>query len=139
MTSLGKLILLASIFLLLLQNALASNVQIRVLNAKNGKPVANEKVSVQVKGVRDATEYRTDVEGNVNADLDPAAQVFAATEWWITCRKIGKGINPYISVGKIMQEGAVTENTCGRAKSETIKGRLIIFARKGSLIEHFQR
>ena len=92
-----------------------------------------------MKGVRDATEYRTDVEGNVNVDVDPTAEVFAATEWWITCRKTGKGINPYISVGKIVQEGAVTENTCGHAKSETIRGKLIVFARKASLIENFQR
>jgi hypothetical protein len=139
MTGFGKLILLPSTLVLLLQNASASTIQIRVLNAKNGKPVANEKVSVQVKGVRADTEYRTDVEGNGNVDVDPGAEVFSATEWWITCRKIGKGINPYISVGKIVQEGAVTENTCGRAKSETIKGKLIIFARKASLIENFQR
>ena len=139
MIGFGKIILLASTFVLLQQNASASTIQIRVLNAKNGKPVANEKVSVQVKGVRDATEYRTDVEGNVNVDVDPTAEVFAATEWWITCRKTGKGINPYISVGKIVQEGAVTENTCGHAKSETIRGKLIVFARKAFLIENFQR
>lgn len=35
-------------------------IQIRVLNAKNGERVANQKVSVAIKGHENATEYTTD-------------------------------------------------------------------------------
>ena len=114
-------------------------IQIRVLNAKNGKRVANQKVSVAVKGVKDATEYTTDAEGNINVNLPPEAEVFAATEWWTTCRKMESGVDPYVSVAKVLQEGVTVPNSCGKAKSETIKGRLVIFAKKSSLWTLFQK
>lgn len=126
------------IFAFCLQAA-ASTIQIRVLNAKNGERVANQKVSVGIKGVRGATEYTTDAEGNINVDLNPGAEVFVATEWWTTCRKMGSGVDPYVSVSRVLQEGVTVENTCGRAKEETIKGKLIIFAKKSSLIKLFQK
>jgi len=126
------------IFAFCLQAA-ASTIQIRVLNAKNGERVANQKVSVGIKGVRGATEYTTDAEGNINVDLNAGSEVFVATEWWTTCRKMGSGVDTYVSVRRVLQEGVTVENTCGRAKEETIKGKLIIFAKKSSLIKLFQK
>lgn len=114
-------------------------IQIRVLNAKNGNPVPNQKVSVAIKGTKNATEYTTDAEGNVNVDLPPEAEVFVATEWWTTCRKIENGVDPYIRVSKVLQEGVTVQNSCGHAKSETIKGKLVIFAKKSSLVRLFQK
>ena len=122
-----------------LQIATAATIQIRVLNAKNGTRVADQKVSVLIKGMKAATEYTTDAQGNINADLDPEAEVFVATEWWTTCRKTGSGVDPYISISRVLQEGVTVENTCGRAKTETIKGKLIIFAKKSSLIQLFNK
>ncbi len=43
---------------------LAQSVQVRVLDAKSGARVPNEKVSVLIKGEKDAREYTTDNEGN---------------------------------------------------------------------------
>jgi hypothetical protein len=114
-------------------------IQIRVLNAKNGERVANQKVSVAIKGTKDAIEYTTDAEGNINVDLPPEAEVFAATEWWTTCRKIESGVNPYVSVARVFQEGVTVPNSCGKAKSETIKGKLVIFAEKSSLWKLLQK
>jgi hypothetical protein len=114
-------------------------VQIRVLNAKDGERVANQKVSVLIKGTKNATEYTTDAEGDVNVDLPPEAEVFVATEWWTTCRKTESGVAPYVSVGRIFQEGVTVPNSCGRARTETIKGRLVIFAKKSSLVQLFQK
>jgi hypothetical protein len=114
-------------------------IQIRVLNAKNGERVANQKISVGIKGVKGATEYTTDAEGDINVNLPPEAEVFAATEWWTTCRKMESGVDPYVSVDKVLQEGVTVPNSCGRAKSETIKGKLVIFAKKSSLVELFQK
>jgi hypothetical protein len=114
-------------------------IQIRVLNAKDGERVANQKVSVLIKGTKNATEYTTDAEGDVNVDLPPEAEVFVATEWWTTCRKTESGVAPYVSVGRIFQEGVTVPNSCGRARTETIKGRLVIFAKKSSLVQLFQK
>lgn len=114
-------------------------IQIRVLNAKNGERVANQKVSVGIKGVKGATEYTTDAEGNINVDLPPEAEVFAATEWWTTCRKMETGVDPYVSASRVFQEGVTVPNSCGKAKSETIKGKLVIFAVKSSLWKLFQK
>jgi hypothetical protein len=128
-----------AILALCLQAAGASPIQIRVLNAKNGERVANQKVSVAIKGTKNATEYTTDAEGNINVDLDPGAEVFVATEWWTTCRKMESGVDPYVSVDRVFQEGVTVQNSCGHAKSETIKGKLVIFAKKSSLVQLFQK
>jgi len=72
-------VIAAFMLVLSVQTAAALPIQIRVLNAKNGKRVAGLKVSVLVKGAKDATEYTTDAEGNINVDLEPAAEVFVAT------------------------------------------------------------
>ncbi len=114
-------------------------IQIRVLNAKNGERVANQKVSVGIKGVKGATEYTTDAEGDINVNLPPEAEVFAATEWWTTCRKMESGVDPYVPVSRVFQEGFTVPNSCGKAKSETIKGKLVIFAQKSSLWKLFQK
>ncbi|MFZ0780378.1 MAG: hypothetical protein WAM86_04520 [Candidatus Sulfotelmatobacter sp.] len=114
-------------------------IQIRVLNAKNGERVANQKVSVGIKGVKGATEYTTDAEGDINVNLPPEAEVFAATEWWTTCRKMESGVDPYVPVSKVFQDGVTVPNSCGKAKSETIKGKLVIFAEKSSLWKLFQK
>jgi hypothetical protein len=116
-----------------------TQIQIRVLNAKTGERVANQKVSVAIKGTRDATEYTTDAEGNINVDLSPNAEVFAATEWWTTCRKTVSGVDPYVPVASVLRDGVTVPNSCGKAKSETIKGKLVIFAEKTSLWKLFQK
>jgi hypothetical protein len=94
----GTLAVGTVLFALCLQAAAEAplQIQIRVLNAKTGERVANQKVSVGIKGVKGATEYTTDAEGNINVDLSPEAEVFAATEWWTTCRKIESGVDPYV-------------------------------------------
>jgi hypothetical protein len=137
----GRLAVGAVLFALCLQAAGEAplQIQIRVLNAKNGERVANQKVSVAIKGVRDATEYTTDAEGNINVDLPPEAELFAATEWWTTCRKVESGVDPYVSAARVFQEGVTIPNSCGKAKSETIKGKLVIFAKKSSLVQLFQK
>ena len=137
----GTLVAGTVLFALCLQAAGEAplQIQIRVLNAKNGERVANQKVSVAIKGTKNATEYTTDAEGNINVDLPPEAEVFAATEWWTTCRKIESGVDPYVSAARVFQEGVTVPNSCGKAKSETIKGKLVIFARKSSLVQLFQK
>lgn len=120
-------------------NFLAQTIQVRVLDAKNGAPVPNEKVSVLIKGEKNARDYTTDSEGNFSLQLDPSASVFVATEWRVTCRTVTRGVVPFVPVSSILQQGFTDKNTCGRAKSETVKGKLIIFTRKPSLFENLKR
>ncbi len=138
--SLERLVVIA-VFAMCLQAMAATPIpiQIRVLNAKNGERVTNEKVSVAIKGAKNATEYTTDAEGNINLDLPLEAQVFVATEWWTTCRKIKSGVDPYVPASRVFQEGVTVPNSCGHANSETIKGRLVIFAKKSSRWKLFQK
>ena len=114
-------------------------IQVRVLDAKRGARVPNEKVSVLIKGEKNARDYTTDSEGNFSLQLDPSAFVFVATEWRVTCRTVTPGVVPFVPVSTILQEGFTDKNTCGRAKSETLKGKLIIFTRKASLFENLKR
>jgi len=139
--SFGRRLVGTAIFALCLQAAGEAPIpiQIRVLNAKNGKRVANQKVSVAVKGTKAATEYTTDAEGDIDIDLPAEAEVFVATEWWTTCRKIESGVDPYVPVSRVFHEGVTVQNSCGRAKYETIKGQLVIFAKKSSLVRLFQK
>ena len=117
----------------------AESIQVRVLNARNGDPVPNEKVSVLVKGEKDATEYRTDKDGDLSLQLDPSAFIFVATEWWVTRRHITPESASYVSVATIIDRGFTDENTCGHATEETIKGKFIIFARRASFFELFKK
>jgi len=117
----------------------AQTIQIRVLNARNGKRVPNEKVSLLIKGQRDAWEYKTDSLGDVTVNVTRDAAVFAATEWWVTCRRVTPGVVPFVPVKAILDVGFTAENTCGQAKSETIKGKYVIFARKPTFFEEFSK
>lgn len=119
--------------------AQAESIQVRVLNARNGDPVPNQRVSVEIKGEKDAREYTTDNEGNLSLQLEPSAYIFVATEWWVTCRHISPESASYVSVATIIDKGFTDENTCGHATEETIKGKFIIFARRASFFELFKK
>jgi hypothetical protein len=114
-------------------------IQLQVRNAKNGKPVVHQKVSVAIKGVRDASEYVTNAEGNIDLTLNTASEIIPSTEWWVTCRAINPTAPHWFSVTVIANEGISDENNCGRARSEPQKGKLILFARKASLAELFAK
>ena len=131
--SLTILVFLAS------QTIKAQSIHVRVLDGRSGNRIPDEKVSVLVKGEKGAREYTTNNEGDVTLSLDSSAQIFVATEWRVTCRAVKPGVVPYISVAKIIQDGVTEQNTCGHAKSETIKGKLVIFTRKASFFENFKR
>ena len=142
MKLLSKMMALTSLYIAaaITPTAIAQTIQVRVLNTKNGKPVANEKVNIDVRGVRVDRTYTTDSHGAFELQVDPAGSLFASTEWWITCseRKIPPNDN-HVPVQDVMDRGVTLRNTCGHAKSETIKGTLTIFAREASFIEKFQR
>ena len=121
------------------QTSVAEIIRIRVLNGHNGKPIANEQVSLYIKGEKDALSYTTDMNGTFTLDLDPSKEVLPSTEWWITCRKINPTAPHLFSVEAIHNDGATDENTCGKAKSEVIRGTLTIFARKASFFENMAR
>jgi hypothetical protein len=132
-------ILALAIFSIVNSTLLAQSVQVRVLDAKSGARVANEKVSVLIKGEKGAADYTTDNEGNFSLQVDPSALIYVATEWRVTCRHLTPGVVPFVPVATILRDGFTDQNSCGRAKSETVKGKLIIFARKSSVFENFKR
>lgn len=116
-------------------------IKIRVLNAKSGKPVGAEKVSIATKGVIDASEYTTDPDGSIRLMVSPASELTASTEWWRTCKPPYPYLDTktYSPVIRILQSGIVLQNTCGKARSEAHKGELVIFARKSTFFENMAR
>ena len=142
MNSLRSIILLLALAVLFLsgsRTAFAQSIQVRVLDARSGARVPNEKVSVLVKGEKAARDYTTDSDGNFSLQNEPSAFVYVATEWRVTCRHITPGTVPFVPVATIIQDVFTDDNACGQAKSETVKGKLIIFARKSSFFENFKR
>ena len=138
----SKIIVIALSISLYAQLASAETIQVLVKNAKNGQPVPNEKLSIQLYGERDAREYVTDKNGIAVIEIKPTDRIWAATEWWITCKKLANSPaqpSDYVLANDVLREGVTLSNTCGREKSEPIRGKLIIFARKASLIENLKR
>ena len=73
MNSLRSLLLLLTVLAISLvgrPNLFAQSVQVRVLDAKSGARIPNEKVSVLIKGEKNARDYTTDNEGNFTLQLD---------------------------------------------------------------------
>ena len=110
---------------------------VRVLNAKTGKPIAAEKISVAIRAIPDALEYKTDSTGYVQVRVSPDTEVMATTEWWHTCKPIYPYLDPrnYVQSHEIVRSGVVLPNTCGKARSEAREGELVIFARKATFFE----
>jgi hypothetical protein len=100
---------------------MAQSIQVRVLDARTGNRVPNEKVSVLIKGEKGARDFTTDSEGNFSLEPDPSASVYVATEWRVTCRHTTPGVVPFVPVSTILTDGFTEENTCGDVKSETVK------------------
>jgi hypothetical protein len=122
-----------------IQSLLAQSIQVRVLDGRSGSRIPNEKVSVLIKGEKDAREFRTDDKGDFMLLVEPSADIFVATEWRVTCRTTKPGVIPYVPVAQVLREGVTVPNSCGKAKSENIKGRLVIFSRKASFLENIKR
>ncbi len=91
------------------------------------------------KGARGVPAFKTDANGIVTVEVKPEDQIWVATNWWVTCRKIPPPAEvDYVPVESLLREGLVVQNTCGKAKSATFKGKLVIFARKRTLWEAFR-
>jgi hypothetical protein len=134
------LLLITSVaFLINVPSVSAETIRVRVLNGRNGKPVVHEKVSVFIKGDRDAADHTTDSNGTFTLDLDPLTEPLPSTGWWITCRTPQPAAPHLFSVQTIHDDGIVDENTCGKVRSEPIRGTLTIFARRATLFENMAR
>jgi hypothetical protein len=81
----------------------------------------------------------TDSNGTFTLDLDPLTEPLPSTGWWITCRTPQPAAPHLFSVQTIHDDGIVDENTCGKVRSEPIRGTLTIFARRATLFENMAR
>jgi len=120
-------------------SASALPIRIRVLDGHNGRPINGEQVSVAIQGQRDAMDYITDDQGDVTVDMPPSATFIPSTGWRVTCRNVNPTAPHWFSAQTVLNRGAVDENTCGKARSEQIKGTLTIFTRKATLLENLKR
>ncbi|MEO7029485.1 MAG: hypothetical protein ABI147_08775 [Acidobacteriaceae bacterium] len=124
------ILLLAVCCCLRSQEPTSTTIQVQVLNAKTGRRVAHEGVNVDFKGVRGVPAFQTDALGIATVAVKSGDRVWVATNWWVTCRDMHTGEADYIPVERILQEGFVVNNTCGKARTESMRGRITIFCSK---------
>lgn len=133
------IVVLGLLFFPLINASELSSINVRVLDARTGEPVPNEKVAVFIEGGKNAKDYQTDARGEFKLEIDLSARIYAATEWRVSCTPVKAGNVPYVPVSEIIQEGFTYENACGNARTEVIRDKLVIFARKASFFEKFRR
>jgi hypothetical protein len=141
----------------------AQTFQIRVLNGRNGRPIANKCTNVAItdKGnLRSGTliETQTDSEGIIKIRLTEQDAELNDQNQRLVCGVFGVlspvarygdtiGIRPFqvfcqehtpdfswlsmklFSTKQALQDGIVTENTCGHVKASAAPGEIILFVR----------
>lgn len=142
----------------------AQDIQIKVLNGRNGHPVTNECVNVWAGSRRgNSVILPTDQHGiveihlgkqradantrqgcnglaSVNSVLNYADTLEISADYYVDCRPFKKRPPwPAYSVRAIVQSGIATENTCGKFRAEVKPGELIFFVRPVHWWEAFRR
>jgi hypothetical protein len=131
--------MVAALLLFIGSAADAAPLRILVVDAHDGRPIKDTDVSVAILGQRGAYSYKTDASGAITIDAEPTTKLISSTGWRVTCRKTNP-MNPHwFLASTVIEQGVVDENTCGKARSEPIKGTLMIFTRRSTFFENMAR
>jgi hypothetical protein len=136
----------ASLMLLLLTSfsvlANAQLVTVQFLKGKNGKPI---KRGTRVwsyfnnKSGRQILEMHTDREGIIRFDAGGAESFEVSVVGFVPCgeQPVGAPAREY-SVEKVLRDGLLTTNNCGKLNSEPLSGKLLYFVRPATAWELFK-
>lgn len=122
----------------------AQDVHIRVLDGRNGQPVAKEHVQIILdnapKGTR-ALDLPTDKDGNAVLHFDGKAVSFEIeADYYIDCRPFQRNApRPFYSVDRVLSFGMATDNNCGKFRKSPQPGEIVFFVRPARWWERFQR
>jgi hypothetical protein len=135
-----RVLVLALSFAVFCAIAANGNVEVHVVNGKNGKPVAGAHVLVfhggsadEVKHLKYPLELRTDSDGVGVLPSDTMLWLRVSVDWYRSCiSDPGGGV---YSLATIRDSGLVTPNICGSITRKASPGTLYLFVRDETFIE----
>ncbi len=126
----GVLTRVASLLLLLMllpTLAEAQDVKIRIINAKTGHPVKDEKLNVALRVDQiGSVAMATDKNGIILVDTGKATTIRILSNMYADCRSRGELYTDY-SIATILKTGITTGNLCSDAKPTAKPRELILF------------
>jgi hypothetical protein len=110
----------------------AESIRIRVLDARNGRPIRNEvlQIWIDIQGGM-AKQARTNALGIATVNVERSSVIYVASNYYVDCRyskKTGQLRYGY-SVSEILSTGKLAANTCSKMSPEPNPGELIFFVR----------
>lgn len=112
----------------------AQTLHLRILDGRNGRPIANEQPQVTWIGHQNGSpiQVQTNQDGIAKLDLPSGAIDYVRIEanLYYDCRKVSKDMTPTsYSVREALRAGIVAINTCGKVDIEPGRGEIILFVR----------
>ncbi|HZY73938.1 MAG TPA: hypothetical protein VFE22_12595 [Edaphobacter sp.] len=116
--------------------AQTKQIQIRILNAKNGHPIKHRTLAIVLGTQQNIPDGPTNAEGTIVVAADPSTTISLVTQPYAECRP--KAPSPWAikySVADIIATGITTPNVCGKSRATARPGEIIIFERPRGLLE----
>jgi hypothetical protein len=114
------------------------------LNGKNGKPISDKQVTIQL-GTSGSFFLDADSKGEIVLDISngETRELRVRPDIYFDCRfkhdQMGSGgLNVEYSLDEIVSKGAVGDNFCGKARVSPTPGVLTLYLRPRTLIEGFK-
>jgi len=126
--------LVVSVFIPL--QASAQQIQIKVLDAKNGKPFKHVNLTVGTNGaIASSVHIETDRAGLALVQVVPSGSISVyATGYQTDCRPSAEQTKSF-SFDEVVTAGISIANSCGKAAYIAAPGELVLFVRKTTLLE----
>jgi len=125
------LLRISSLLLFALTPAIAEvqshGLTIRIINAKTGEPVTDERLNVALKVDQiGSVAMATDKNGIIAVDTEKATIIRILSNMYADCRPRGELYTNY-SIATIMKSGITTGNLCSNAQKAAKPGELILY------------
>lgn len=123
-----------------------SHIVVRVVDGRNGKPLANQRLLVfagnspeTVRGHKENFDLITDKEGV--ADLRIVSPDMRWIQVWVNFHVLcqSRPNARSFSIAEILSKGVSTPNTCGSPRAQPTPGKFIVFARPTHFWEKMRR
>ena len=130
MNKLGMAFFVSSI-LAAVSTLCAATIRVRILDGRNGKPIANERAQIWINGrTGNAHELTTGRDGVATLEIPAGASLDIESNLFRDCRPFEKRVpRPTYSTDEIVSSGFAAGNGCGKLSSEARRGELLFFVR----------
>jgi hypothetical protein len=120
-------LLLLLMLLPMMAEAQTQPVRIRIINAKTGQPVKDEKLNVALRVDQiGSVAMATDKNGIILVDTGNSTTIRILSNMYADCRSRGELYTDY-SIATILKSGITTGNLCSSANPTAKPGELILF------------